>query len=96
MHTEVGRGLALAALLTANSEQCVVPAVRRLQLFFECLLQDFDAKHRIGIHLLAFTVFLFKRLEPLGVRHVHHSILFVPKVQGRYGYLLFLTEALLA
>ena len=68
----------------------------RLQLFFECLLQDFDAKHRIGIHLLEFTVFLFKRLEPLGVRHVHHSILLAPTVQGSHGYLLLLTEALLA
>ena len=56
----------------------------RLQLFFERLLQDFDAEHRVGIHLLEFGVFLFKRLEPLGVRHVHHTILFTPSVQSRY------------
>ena len=68
----------------------------RLQLFFECLLQDLVAEHRIGIHPLEFGVFLFKRLVPLGVRHVHHSILLTPAVQGRHRYLLLLTEALLA
>ncbi len=41
-------------------------------------------------------VFLFKRLEPLRVCHVHHSILLAPSVPDSHGYLLLLTEALLA
>ena len=68
----------------------------RLQLFFECLLQDLHSKHGIGIHLLELGVLFFKSLEALGISDLHHSVFLAPTMESCHRNLLLLTEVFLA
>src|SRR5690606_25473713 len=71
-------------------------AAPRSELFFQRLLEDLVAKHRLGIHPLQFSVLLLQRLEPLRVGNVHLTVFLAPAVQRRNRNLLLLAELLLA
>ena len=65
------------------------------ELFFDRLLQDLDAKHRLRVHLLQFRVLLLKGLEALRLGFVHLPVLLAPAVQGGQRDLFLPAERLL-
>jgi len=67
----------------------------RSQLFFDRLLQDLDAQHRIGIHLLELRVFLLQRFQALGIRLIHLPIFLPPAMEGGDRDLLLTAERFL-
>jgi len=68
---------------------------RGLELFFNGLLENFDSKHRLGIHFLELCIFLLQGLQTFGISFTHETVFFAPPMEGCYGYLLLSTERFL-
>ena len=97
MKTNIGRGLALTALLLTNSQPCKIPTTRRAYSFFSMVAcKIFIPSMASAIHLLKFGIFPLQRLEPFDIDHLHHPELLSPPVQRGHRDLFLLTKTLLA